>query len=415
MSGPSIGIAGAGIGGLTLALACRESGLRNITVYEREGEPQGLGAGVQLSPNATRVLAALGLKAALADVAFYPQAVHFRGYRTSYLIAMRPLGQFSEGRYGAPYYHVHRGDLQQLLLQAAQQRDIDVCTGRTCRGAGQDGNGPWLDFDDGPARHDVVIGCDGIRSAVRDSLFENTAPRFTGHIAWRGMVRREDLPEDLIPPTATVWLGPHRHFVHYCVRRGELVNFVGVVDTGSGGQNGAGAPSTIPPPQGDAEPWRERGDPADLAADFAGWHPMVGTLIGAATEVYRWALYDHDPLPGWQRGAITLLGDACHPMLPYLAQGACMAIEDAWVLSRMLERWEDQPANGLAEYERYRRPRTARVQLRSRAQGREFHLHERWPVLRRNFTLALGSRYLPEIAMRQFDWLHGYDCIRGFE
>jgi hypothetical protein len=141
----------------------------------------------------------------------------------------------------------------------------------------------------------------------------------------------------------------------------------------------------------------------------------ITKLVDATDEAFKWALFDRDPLPTWSRGAVTLLGDACHPMRPYLAQGAAMAIEDAWVLSRMLERWEDEPATGIAEYERYRRPRTARVQLRSRDQGKEFHLSARRDVLRRNFKLALASRYLPEIAMRQFDWLHGYDCVRGFE
>ncbi|MFU8817693.1 MAG: FAD-dependent monooxygenase, partial [Pseudomonadales bacterium] len=214
-----------------------------------------------------------------------------------------------------------------------------------------------------------------------------------------GLVPAKNLPTGLISPNATVWLGPGRHFVHYYVRGGELVNFVGVVETD----------------RWTNESWSQRGDVADLAADFAGWHPVVETLIAATEEAYRWALYDRDPLPSWTRGNISLLGDACHPMLPYLAQGAAMAIEDAWVLSIMLERWEDEPARGLAEYERYRRPRTGKVQLASRAQGKEFHLRERLPVLQRNLKLALGSRFLPEMAMQQFDWLHGYDCIRGFE
>tara|TARA_Y100001933_G_scaffold240469_1_gene266004 strand:+ start:4767 stop:5960 length:1194 start_codon:yes stop_codon:yes gene_type:complete len=395
----SVGIVGGGIGGLTLALALREAGVTDVTVYERYAAPESLGAGVQLSPNATKVLHALGLKGPLADVAFYPQAVQLRTWRTGYLIAARPLGHFSEARYGAPYYHVHRGDLHGLLLEAVTGRGIAVRTGRVCTGAGEDDRGPWADFEDGRERHDVIVGCDGIHSAVRDSLFEAAAPVFTGHVAWRGMVAAADLPEKLIPPTATAWLGPKRHFVHYYVRRGELVNFVGVVETD----------------RRPGESWREPGERAELAEDFAGWHPMIHHLIDAAGEVYRWALYDRAPLPTWRRGCVTLLGDACHPMRPYLAQGAGMAIEDAWVLSRLLERWEDQPASGLEEYERYRLPRTARVQARSRAQGEEFHLSERRAVWTRNFKLALGSRYLPEIAMKQFDWLHGYDCVRGFE
>ena len=395
----SIGIAGGGIGGLTLALACREAGLDDVTVYEQEAQSESVGAGVQLSPNASRVLAAVGLKSELARVAFLPQAVHLRTWRTGYLVAARPLGAFSEARYGAPYYHVHRGDLHAVLLTAARERGVRLETGCRCLGADGDPDGPWLELDTGAARHDVVVGADGIHSAVRRSLFAAAAPQFTGHLAWRGLVPAAALPDDVVPPTATVWLGPARHFVHYYVRGGELINFVGVVESA----------------RWTSESWRQPGDKAELAADFAGWHPMVQMLIDAADGVFKWALYDREPLPVWSKKCITLLGDACHPMLPYLAQGAAMAIEDAWVLSRMLERWEDEPANGIAEYERYRRPRTAKVQLRSRQQGQEFHLRERWPVLRRNVKLAIGSRLLPEVAMGQFDWLHGYDCIRGFD
>ncbi len=395
----SIGIAGGGIGGLTLALACREAGFEDVTVYEQTGSPDAPGAGVQLSPNATKVLAALGLKAELAATAFYPRAVHLRTWRTGYLVATRPLGEFSEARYGAPYYHVHRGDLHALLVLAVESRGIRLELGRRCVGAGQDGAGAWLELTDGRVHHDVVVGADGIHSLVRESLFSRDEPRFTGHLAWRGMVPAAALPKRLIPPTVTAWLGPGRHFVHYYVRGGELVNFVGVVES----------------ERWTGESWREAGDREELAAEFAAWHPMVRTLIDAEGELFKWALYDRDPLPAWTRGAITLLGDACHPMLPYLAQGAAMAIEDAWVLSRMLERWEDQPQRGLVDYERFRRQRTARVQRESRAQGQDYHLKGRWPALRRNLTLTLGSRYLPEIAMSRFDWLHGYDCVRGFD
>ncbi|MEQ8483077.1 MAG: FAD-dependent monooxygenase [Pseudomonadales bacterium] len=394
-----IGIVGAGIGGLTLALACRQAGLDEITVYEQADAPQGLGAGVQLSPNASRVLVALGLREALTGVAFFPRAVHLRTWRTGYLVAMRPLGAFSESRYGAPYLHLHRADLHQVLLDAAAARGVRIVSGRRCDGAGQDGAGAWVELGGERQRHAVVIGCDGIHSVVRSSLFDDAAPRYSGHVAWRGMVPTDRLPPRLIPDTATVWMGPGRHFVHYYVRRGELVNFVGVVAS----------------PRRSEESWRHVGDPAQLADDFAGWHPMVRTLIEAADDAWLWDLYDHAPMPAWTRGAITLLGDACHPMLPYLAQGAAMAIEDAWVLAVMLERWEDDPARALPEYERYRRPRTARVQARSAEQGELFHLPDGAGALRRNLKLALGSRYLPEIAMRQFDWLHGFDCIRGFE
>jgi salicylate hydroxylase len=399
LSEPSIGIVGAGPGGLTLALACRHAGLTDITVYEQASTVETAGAGLQLSPNATRVLQTLGLRQELQAISFYPQAVQFRAWRSGYLIAMRPLGGFSEARYGAPYYHVHRGDLQQLLLQQVRKLGIPVKTDALLRDIRQDADAVTAEFTDASARsHHVLVGCDGIHSAVRAALFGDSSPRFTGHLAWRGLVPAERLPRNLLDPVVTAWLGPRKHFVNYFVRGGELVNFVGVVEDASW----------------QAESWREPGDPERLRQDFADWHPVIGQIIDAAEDVFRWALHDHAPLEQWTRGRVTLLGDACHPMLPYLAQGAAMAIEDAWVLARMLEQWEDAPQHGLTEYERYRQPRTAHVQARSRQQGEEFHLADRWQILARNLKLGFGSRYLPELAMQQFDWLHGYDCVKGF-
>ena len=399
MSGPSIGIVGAGPGGLTLALACHYSGLTDLTIYEQAAAIEAVGAGLQLSPNATRVLQRIGLRAELEAISFYPQAVHFRAWRSGYLIAMRPLGRFSEARYGAPYYHVHRGDLQQLLLERVRALGITVRTDCALATLRQDGGAVIANFADGSQHtHAVLVGCDGIHSAVRAALLGDSSPRFTGHLAWRGVVPADRLPRNLLEPVVTAWLGPRKHFVNYFVRSGELVNFVGVIEDASW----------------QAESWREPGDPSHLRADFAAWHPVIGRIIDAAEDVFRWALHDHAPLPAWTRDRVTLLGDACHPMLPYLAQGAAMAIEDAWVLARMLEQWDEEPQRALLEYQRYRQPRTAQVQARSRQQGEEFHLADRWQIMARNLKLGFGSRYLPELAMQQFDWLHGYDCVKGF-
>ena len=399
MSQLSVGIVGAGPGGFAAALACHHAGLQDITIYERAAALEPLGAGIQLSPNASRVLIALGLRAACERAASLPQAVHFRASRSGYLIAMRPLGRFSADRYGAPYWHVHRADLMEILARRAADLGIAVRTGHALTTLEQDDHGVDLQFASGvSARHDVVIGADGIHSRVRDLLFGDAAPRFTGHLAWRGLVPRARLPEKLLEPVVTVWLGPGAHFVNYFVRGGELVNFVAVIEDATW--------------QG--ESWREPGDPTRLAQDFTRWHPLVGRIIGNADEVHRWALHDRPALERWTRGRVTLLGDACHPMLPYLAQGAAMAIEDAWVLGRLLEQSDDDPCFGLTEYERFRQARTARVQSASRAQGEDFHRRDRLAILRRNLVLGLGSRYLPELAMQRFDWLHGYDCVGGF-
>jgi salicylate hydroxylase len=177
------------------------------------------------------------------------------------------------------------------------------------------------------------------------------------------------------------------------------VNFVGIVEN----------------PHWQDESWRTLGDKRELVDEFADWHPSLATLIDNADDCYKWALHDRDAMPVWSVGRTTLLGDACHPMLPYMAQGAAAAIEDAWVLSRMLENYEEAVDEAFTEYEKYRKPRTTKIQMGSRAQGRQFHLDDGWSIFKRNLRLGFGTRFLPEIAMQQLDWIHGYDCVRGFD
>jgi len=244
-----------------------------------------------------------------------------------------------------------------------------------------------------------VIGADGIRSRVRTSLFGPDQPRYTGKVAFRGLVPAAALGR---PPTpdATAWLGPHRHFVRYPVGDGSLVNFVAVVET----------------PEPPAESWTTPAAPGELAAAFSGWDAQVRALIEAAEDVWKWALHDREPLPQWSRGRATLLGDACHPMLPFLAQGACMALEDAWILARLLEvrEEEEDPSPALDLYQQARRMRTARVQREAREQGEMFHAASPLQRMARNLKLGTGSRLLPEIAMAHYDWLHGYDPVGRF-
>ncbi len=398
-SSASVAIIGAGIGGLTTALALKDVGFE-VTVYEQAQALESLGAGLQLSPNATRILHALGLKEQLARSSFFPKAVHFRSGASGYLIAYRHLGAISEARYGAPYYHIHRGDLQNLLLNALSDKGITLQLGRTFKNLHQGSDTVNLIFEDNTqVEHDLLIGCDGIRSQVRQCLFGEDSARFSGHVAWRGLIARAAVPDNFIQPAATVWLGPGKHFVHYYVRGGELINYVAVVETNNWSE----------------ESWTAPGDKKELTALFHGWHASIPQLIEASDDCFKWALYEREPLIDWTHQRATLLGDACHPMLPYLAQGAGMAIEDAWVLSRLLERWEDEPTGGLQEYQKYRQPRTRRVQLESRRQGDMFHLTDKWAITRRNLKLGFGCRYLPEIAMQHFDWLHGYDAVKAFD
>ena len=386
-------IAGGGIGGLTTAL-CLAKYDWTVLVLEQARTFTTAGAGIQLSPNCSRVLHELGLAQALQAQAFLPEGTQFRHWRTGRVITESTLGAEIAERYGAPYYHMHRGDLLEVLLDAAQKHpSIELRTGSAVS--------DFIQLDDASVQVQVdgrlesaagLVGADGIHSQVRQSLWGEQAATFTGNIAWRMLVPTAKLPQGMVRPMSTVWWGPGKHFVHYYVRGGDYVNCVCVVEK-AGWQ---------------VESWTEVGELSELRQDFAGWHPSVLTLIDKAdpAELYKWALFDRPPMPQWGKGCITLLGDACHPTLPFMAQGAAMAIEDAAVLAACLSQ-DQSVAKAVRRYEDLRRQRTAGIQLGSRRNARVFHLSgiSAWlrnraaGLARRNSMDALFS-YDPLTAVR---------------
>lgn len=393
-------IAGAGIGGLCAALALKNSGF-DPEICERSDLLTEAGAGIQLSPNAVKVLIALGLGKHLAEVGFKPKAVRLRSFKSARLIAYRPLGAFSTDRYGAPYYHLHRQALHGLLKAAVLERGIPLQTG--CAVTGFDEHADRVEVRCGDQRltADALIGADGIHSGMRRHFVSETddAARFTGMVAYRAVVDAAALPKNLVEPTATVWMGPGCHLVHYYVDGGRRINLVAVVETD----------------RWQEESWQSAAQPGELLQAFEGWHRKVQTVIEAAEDCHKWALHDRPPLARWSSERVTLLGDAAHPMLPFLAQGAAMAIEDGWILSRLLEHREEEAIGpALDRYQRLRQARTNKVAKASKEQGEMFHLRAKNARLARDLKLGFGSRLLPEIAMAQYDWLHGYDPVRRF-
>ena len=379
-------IVGAGIGGLSAALAIRArlGAAAEILVLERTEKLEEAGAGLQLSPNATRVLFGLGLGEALTAVASAPARIEMRTAAGARLLYANELGPAAAARWGAPYLHIHRADLRTVLLDGVKAAGgIEVRTGASVGAVSQDGAGATLLLEDGAlVTADAVVGADGLRSAVRAALFGAGQPRYSGQAAWRALVPAERLPDELPSPEAGVWTGLGRHFVHYPLRGGSLINLVAVADAAEPGE----------------ESWRTRGDPVALAVAFAGWPSPVAELILAADEVWRWPIYDRPPLPRWSAGRVTLLGDAAHPMPPYMAQGAAQAIEDAQALAIRLGEAGDV-VRAFRRYEADRTDRTARVQAASRRNATLFHLPA---FASRPMFAAAGA-----LGLDSLDWLYG--------
>ncbi len=375
-------VAGGGIGGISAALSLARNG-HDVAVYEQAPSFEEIGAGIQISPNCSRVLHHLGLESALRAKAFLPEGTEFRQWKSGRVISEQPLGRRALQRYGYPYYHIHRGDLLRILVDAAmRQPNISLYPGCRVIGCEQDANHARLITSNGTVSGDLVVGADGIRSAVREALWGAAAPVFTGNVAWRALVPADRLEPGRIRPMSTVWWGPGRHFVHYFVRGGALVNCVCVVEK-SGWE---------------VESWTEAGDPAELRRDFSGWHADVQALMANmdTDTLFKWALHDRPPMAAWGKGRVTLLGDACHPTLPFMAQGAAMAIEDGAVLASCLDRG-DEIAAALARYESLRKPRTAGVQLGSRRNARVFHLAGLPAWLRNRAASRAGGKTMHQL------------------
>lgn len=359
-------VAGGGIGGLACALALARVGVRSVLLEQAEAFGE-VGAGLQLGPNAVRVLAEWGLMDALQACAAFPEALRVcDAHRANQLGHLR-LGAMALARHGQHYATLHRADLHGLLLAAVQRRpEVQLRLGARLRSFEATASGVQVALDSGETlAGDALIGCDGLWSRVRAGLLGEQPVRATGHLAYRGMVRAVDLPVPLRANLITAWLGPRMHVVHYPVKQGDWINLVAVV-------HGALAPGDDP--QG----WTHEAHAADLRRALG---PACGELMAMVAAVPDWSLWplnDRAPMRGAHehaQGRVALLGDAAHPMRPYFAQGAAMAIEDAWTLGRLWQgrkKGTDWPAL-LADFARARWQRNARVQKTAQRNGVVFH------------------------------------------
>ncbi|MGN6319663.1 FAD-dependent monooxygenase [Trinickia sp.] len=385
-------IAGAGIGGLAAGAALLRKGF-DVTILEQAKALGEIGAGVQLSPNATRVLYRIGVGERLEGLACEPPGKRVRLWNSGQTWPLFDLGAASREVYGFPYFTVHRADLHQALVDSvcALRPDAIRLDHKVESIAQANGKVEVQTVSGATFEADLLIGADGVHSRVRRALFGADEPVYSGVMAWRGVIDASKLPDHLRTPFGVNWVGPGAHVIHYPLRGHTLVNFVGAVER-DGWQ---------------VESWSERGTIEECLADFAGWHDDVRALISAIDVPYKWALMIREPMTHWSSGNVTLLGDACHPTLPFLAQGAGMALEDGYLIARCLERYPDALPRALERYEALRLERTSRIVRGSAANTKRFHN----PALAHAEGAAeyVEREWSEERVKERYNWLFEYD------
>jgi 2-polyprenyl-6-methoxyphenol hydroxylase-like FAD-dependent oxidoreductase len=389
---PKVLIVGGGIGGITALLALRRHGIE-VELFEQAEAFTQVGAGIQVSSNATRVLRTLGLGEALARVAVYPEGRDYRAWDTGERLYYTPLGARAEARFGAPYYHAHRADLLDVLLSGLGDEGFRL-SAHVDRFE-QSKRGVTLVLADGStASGDVLIGADGIHSTVRGQMFGPEQPRYTGNVAWRGLIPAEKLAHLDLERVTGVWMGPNRSIVQYYVAAGRTFNWIGI----SRAQHPA------------RESWLAEGRIEDALKEYAGWHSTIRTVIAATPRVLHQALYDREPLRDWRAGRVVLLGDAAHPMMPFYAQGAAQSIEDAYVLAGCLAATPDEPDAALERYVKLRQPRTAWMQGLSRREEELYQMTDVATIAARNARMQANRDPEQATFPPEQERLYGYDA-----
>jgi len=380
-------ISGGGIGGLITAYALARQGFP-VRVFEQSSEFREVGAGIQLGPNVFRVLEKIGLKDAVLADAHRPPAQEMRDALTGKLITRIPLDEQFFKRFGQPYAVTHRADIHGTFLKACEGTNlITLETSRRVDGFEDHGDRVSITLENGErAEGRALIGCDGMWSKVRERIVGDGKPRVSGHIAYRAVLKRDQVPDDLWRPDVILWAGPRTHFVHYPLRRGELYNLVAVFHSDHY-----------------EEGWDAEGSKELLWEHFKGEVPQVLRLLERIETWRMWVLCDREPVKNWSKGNVTLLGDAAHPMLQYLAQGACMATEDAVVLADEVAATPDDMPGAFQRYQQDRYLRTGRTQLMARVYGEFYHARGVTAELR---DMALSPR-TPQESYEGIAWLYG--------
>lgn len=386
-------IVGGGIGGLAAGLALSLKGWE-VEVLEQAAQFGEVGAGIQISPNGMKVLDALGVTPLIESSLFEPEAIELRIGRSGRRIFRLPMKNTASERWGNRFIQIHRADLHNALVEVLRARPGTLLrTNAKVTGYVRERGGASVYLERGERVFgDLVVGADGIRSEIRAQIGGPDRARFTGNVAWRSVVPVAALGDNAPPPFGVIWAGRGKHVVTTRVRGGDFVNFVGVVEQDDWQEEGWSIPGTI----------------EDAMRDFGDWQPCLKATLEASTDLFRWALFSRPPMATWCDGPVTVLGDAAHPMLPSMAQGAVQALEDAVLLAAFAEDHYDV-SQAVAVYETIRKPRATKVQQRSVANLQMFHRHTALSQLATYGPMAVAARMSPNLIHRQQDWIYGYD------
>lgn len=389
----TVAIVGAGVSGLAVACAMALRG-HQVQVFEKAPEITEIGAGLQISPNGWKVLQALGVTNALTPAVFEPPEIALRLGRADRPVWSLPMGSAARERWGAPYVLVHRADLVGALLK----RLLDLAPDAVVTDATVAGYGTRLVLQDGQTvATRLIIGADGLHSAIRSRMLGPEKPRYTGNLAWRALVPSESLGAEMPPANVTIWAGRGRHAVTTRVKAGKVVNFVGMVET----------------PEPGPEDWRGVGQVKEVLPLFADWAAPIRKIIESAKVLNKWALFERKPLTRWSDDRAILIGDAAHPMLPSLAQGAVQGLEDAWVLAALWSQQQDVAQVGQALYAE-RISRTARIQKTAAENAKMFHRAS--PVIGPIYYggMAAVTRMAPRVMLNRQDWVYSHDVVARY-
>lgn len=395
VKGKSITVLGAGIGGLTAAIALARRGGR-VTVLEQAPEITEVGAGLQITPNATAVFDKLDLGWRALKIGIELEAVDLRDAETARSVLRLDMKDAVHGNPN-PYLLMHRADLIDMLAASAKRHGVSILLDKQVTGVAIGFDQATLPIEGGPQRTTkILVGADGVRSLTRQALNTKGQPKFTGQIAWRATVESRYVPVSDMPPVATVYMGPKRHLVTYPLREGRLINIVAVEERTQWAEEG----------------WNLEDDPENLRQAFSGFAPEVRRLLSLCENVRLWGLFAHPVAETWSQGNTIIIGDALHPTLPFLAQGANMAIEDAWVLAEEMDRHDDIQ-DAFTAFGKRRIKRVKRIVAAATANTNIYHMSN--PTMRAaaHLGMSLANRMMPKMMLSRYDWLYGHDVTKG--